>query len=94
MEKLIRDNIPGMPDDAWRTADKDEAYEFLKGKIHEEIQELTNTGYLDLYEFADVLEILYALAKKAKFTPKDLEIARKVKFKERGGFSNKILLKR
>ncbi len=92
MEKLIRDSIPGMPDDAWRTATKQESYEFLKGKLHEEIQELTESGYKDLYEFADVLEVLYELARKAKFRPTDLEIARIVKLKERGGFSNKILL--
>ncbi len=92
MEKLIRDNIPGMPDDAWREASKKESYEFMKGKLHEEIDELTETDYKDLCEFADVLEVIYSLARKAKFTPKDLEIARIVKLKERGGFSNKILL--
>ena len=89
--RLIRDKSPS---NDWTEVDKKEAYEWLKGELHLSIQELTDSGYKDLYKFADVLEILYALAKKAKFTPKDLEIARKVKLKERGGFSNKILLKR
>jgi predicted house-cleaning noncanonical NTP pyrophosphatase (MazG superfamily) len=89
--KLIRDSIPGIPDDAWYEADKKTAYEYLKLKLDEEIQELKDSDYKDLYEFADVLEVLYELARKAKFTPKDLEIARIVKLKERGGFTNKIL---
>ncbi len=83
-----------MPDASWRIADKDEAYEFMKGKLHEEVSELTETDYKDLYEFADVLEVVFSLARKAGFTPKDLEIARIVKLKERGGLTNKILLKR
>ncbi len=91
MEKMIRDRIPGMPDDAWREADKKESYEFLKLKLHEEIQELKDSDYKDINEFADVQEVLLSLLRLAKFRPTDLEVARIVKIKERGGFSNKIL---
>ncbi len=94
MEKLIRDSIPGMPDNAWRTGTKQESYEFLKGKLWEEVQELTDSGYKDLDEFADVLQVLMDLAKKAKFRFTDVEVARSIKLKARGGFSNKILLKK
>jgi len=91
MEKLIRDKIPGLDYTKTRTADKKEVDTFLKMKLQEEIKELEESNYKDLYEYADVLEVLYELARKAKFTPKDIEIARIVKLKERGGFSNKIL---
>jgi predicted house-cleaning noncanonical NTP pyrophosphatase (MazG superfamily) len=89
--KLIRDNIPGIPDDRWEEVDKKTAYEYLKLKLDEEVQELKESEYKDLYEFADVVEVLYELARKAKITPKDIEIARIVKLKERGGFTNKVL---
>ena len=91
MEKLIRDKIPGLDYSKTRTADKNEMDTFLRMKLQEEIKELEESNYKDLYEFADVLEVLYELARKAKFTPKDIEIARIVKLKERGGFSDKIL---
>ncbi len=89
--KLIRDSIPGMSDDAWMEANKEYAYQMLKEKLHEEVQELVDSDYKDLNEFADVLEVLYSLARKVKLTPKNIEIARVIKVKERGGFSNKIL---
>ena len=80
-----------MPDSAWDEVDKQTAYFYLKLKLDEEIQELKDSDYTDVNEFADVLEVLYSLGKKAKLTPKDIEIARSIKHKERGGFSNKIL---
>ena len=89
--KLIRDNIPGMPDNAWVRVDKKEAYEYLKKKLHEEIQELADSDYKDLNEFADVQEVLNDLIRRAKFRLSDVEVARIVKLKEQGGFSNKIL---
>ena len=89
--KLIRDNIPGMPDDAWIEVDKDEAYEYLKKKLHEEIQELVDSDYKDIDEFVDVQEVLNDLIRKAKLRLTDVEVARIVKLKERGGFSNKVL---
>ncbi len=91
MEKLIRDKISGLDYSKTRTADKNEMDTFLRMKLQEEIKELEESNYKDLYEYADVLEVLYELARKAKFTPKDIEIARIVKLKERGGFSDKIL---
>ena len=89
--KLIRDSIPDMPNDNWVEINNDYAYKLLKEKLHEEVQELAESDYKDLDEFADILEVLYSLARKAKFTPKTLEVARIIKLKERGGFSNKML---
>ena len=88
--KLIRDNIP-IPEDRWFLVSKDESYKYLKEKLQEEIQELIDSDYKDIYEYADVLETLMTLAKYNKKKWSDIELARNIKWKERGGFSNKIL---
>ena len=90
--KLIRDSIPGMPDDKWIEIPKSEVPMYLKAKLNEEIKELKDSDYKDLDEFADVFEVLYSLARLQRFRPKDIEIARTIKVKERGGFSNKVLI--
>ena len=94
MEKLIRDHIQGLDYSQTRKADKKEAYEFLKGKLHETVQALTDSNYKSLEEFADVQEVLNDLVRKASFRLTDVEVARIIKLKERGGFSNLILKKR
>jgi predicted house-cleaning noncanonical NTP pyrophosphatase (MazG superfamily) len=91
MEKLIRDNIQGVDYTKTRTARKEEIDTFLRMKLQEEIKELEESNFKDLNEYADILEVLYELGRRAKFRPKDMEIARIVKLKERGGFTNKIL---
>ncbi len=91
MKKLIRDNIPGMPEEAWEQVCPVEAYDYLKEKLQEEIQELIDSEYKDIGEFCDVLEVLQTLAYINKISWKDVEITRKVKKKNYGGFSNKIL---
>jgi predicted house-cleaning noncanonical NTP pyrophosphatase (MazG superfamily) len=91
MEKLIRDNIQGVDYTKTRTARKEEIDTFLRMKLQEEIKELEESNFKDLNEYADILEVLYELARRAKFRPKDIEIARIIKLKERGGFTNKIL---
>lgn len=90
-EKLIRDHIPGMPEDAWYTVDQETANEMLIEKLTEELEELQDTDWKDPYEFADVLEVLMAIARTRKVKWSDIEVARRVKFIERGGFSNKVL---
>ena len=91
MKKLIRDHIPGIPEQMVEEVCPVDAYELLKAKLDEEMQELKDSDYKDIYEYADVLEVLHALAKYNKKKWQDIEIARKIKFKEKGGFSNKIL---
>ena len=91
MKKLIRDHIPGVTSDMYIEVDKKTAYEYLVKKLDEEIQELKDSDFKDVNEYGDVLEILYSIAKYNKLTQKDIEVARSIKFKERGGFSNKIL---
>ena len=90
--KLIRDDIPGMPDDAWKEVCPVEAYEYLKEKLTEEIQELIDSDYKDILEYADVIEVLKTLAYYNNIELSRIEVARKIKLYERGGFSNKILI--
>ncbi len=92
MKKLIRDNIPGMPEDAWETVCPVEAYPYLLAKLDEELLELKQSNYKDIYEYADVLEVLRSIAKYNKVKWPSVKVARQIKFKERGGFSTKILL--
>ena len=92
MKKLIRDHIPGLDyDKNVEEVDKDEAFVYLIFKLQEEILELQESAYRDIYEYADVLETLMSIAKAKKVKWRDVEVARKIKLKERGGFSNKIL---
>ncbi|MCD6435386.1 MAG: hypothetical protein J7L15_03280 [Clostridiales bacterium] len=91
LRKLIRDDIPGMPDDAWEQVCPVEAYEYLKEKLDEEIQELKDSEYKDIGEYADVIEVLMTLARHNRKKWLSIEVARKIKKKEKGGFSNKIL---
>ena len=90
--KLIRDHIPGMPDEAWKEVDKKESLHYLQLKLFEEIVELAESDFKDINEYGDVLEVLQELAKRQKIRWTSIEVARSVKFKERGGFSNKVLL--
>lgn len=90
-KKLIRDNIPDMPEDAWEEVCPVEAYEHLKVKLNEEIQELVDSNYKDIYEYADVLEVLQTIARYNKIKWSNIKVAKSIKFKECGGFSNKIL---
>ena len=89
--KLIRDKIPEMPDEMWFTVDKKKSMEYLKLKLFEEIRELAESDFKDIYEYADVLEVLMELAKRNRKTWKSIEVARNIKLKENGGFSNKVL---
>ena len=57
----------------------------------QEIQELKDSNYKDLYEYADVVEVLKTLARYNRRAWNQIEVARKIKKKEKGGFSNKIL---
>lgn len=89
--KLIRDNIPGMPDDAWETVSAQESLLYLKKKLDEEVQEIKDSNYKDASEYADVLEVLMELAYRKNIDWTEIEFIREEKEAERGGFSNKIL---
>jgi len=89
-KKLIRDHIEGVDYDEVEDLCPLEAYEYLKAKLHEEIDELIESDYKDPYEYADILEVLMTLARYNKVKWVSVKVARRIKLIEKGGFSNKL----
>lgn len=93
MEKLVRDlldrRIP--PDEIRLETDPDRLASALQAKLGEETDELARSGYRDLEEFADVLEVLLALAGRAGFSAADVEARRLAKRAEKGGFERGLM---
>ncbi|MFA5942066.1 MAG: nucleoside triphosphate pyrophosphohydrolase [Candidatus Paceibacterota bacterium] len=92
--KLVRDRIPEMLDDKGipyekRTASPEEYKEELIKKLKEEVCEFTEAGAPE--ELADVIEVIEALKKLPEY--EDVEELRLKKLEERGGFSEKVILK-
>lgn len=96
MEKLVRDRIPEiirldgrLPET--RVADSEEYSGMLRAKLYEEAGEYAASG--DPAELSDLLEVLYALAASHGLSPTELEEQRSRKAAERGGFSERIVLR-
>lgn len=99
--KLVRDNIPEIIKSQGNTPETEiltpELYtKYLKLKIAEEAKEVseTTTHAEEVEEIADLLEVVYALAKTADIQLDEIEKARVEKRKNKGGFDSKIFLKK
>jgi predicted house-cleaning noncanonical NTP pyrophosphatase (MazG superfamily) len=93
--KLVRDKIPQIIEASNKRPVfqilSDNAYiTELERKLTEEIAEYQQDKNLE--EMADVLEVLYAICEAKGYTIEQLEEKGKEKFKERGGFKDKIYL--
>ncbi|XRQ16132.1 hypothetical protein ACN3XK_36255 [Actinomadura welshii] len=95
-EKLVRDRIPEIvratgrrPET--RTASPGEYSALLHAKLYEEADEYTAAE--DPAELSDLLEVIHALGALHGLTPRDLEQQRSAKEDERGGFSNRLVLR-
>lgn len=93
--KLVRDRIPEIIEDAGKTAitkilPEEEMETRLVQKLEEEIQEFKESR--DFEELADLLEVIEALAKLRGEDLYTLERIKADKKAERGGFENRILL--
>ena len=93
--KLVRDKIPEIIKNKGEVpithvASDDEYWEKLKEKLQEEIDEFMKDNNEE--ELVDVLEIIYAICTHKKIDMKELELLRKKKAEERGGFKDKIIL--
>lgn len=93
--KLVRDKIPeyirkkgGSP--IYHIADEKEYWEMLKKKLSEEIEEFKADESEE--EFADLLEVIDAIADYKKFNRKIVEEIKKKKAEERGRFKDRIIL--
>ena len=93
--KLVRDKIPeyirkkgGTP--ITHIADEAEYWQKLKEKLLEEIEEFKKDESPE--EFADLLEVIDAIAEHKKFDRKAIEEIKGRKAKERGKFKDRIIL--
>ncbi|TDC87390.1 hypothetical protein E1285_20685 [Actinomadura sp. 7K507] len=95
-EKLVRDRIPEIIRAAGRlpetrVAGPDEHGALLRAKLYEEAGEYAASG--DPAELSDLLEVVHALAALHGITPVELEERRAAKAAERGGFSDRLVLR-
>jgi predicted house-cleaning noncanonical NTP pyrophosphatase (MazG superfamily) len=88
MDKLVRDRIPALFGGGARTLDPEEFRAALGAKLHEEVAEYLHSG--EALELADVLEVVYALARLDGLTPSELEDLPAQKAGERGGFEARL----
>lgn len=93
-QKLVRDKIPeiiaaGGEKAVIRKLDNDEYLEKLVKKLKEECEEFALAKNLE--ELADIQEVILALADKIA-NRAELEVMRKKKLEERGGFSKRVFL--
>jgi len=94
-DKLVRDKIPQIlkkhgSQIKTYVCDNKEYIERLKNKLQEEVDEFLQDDTIE--ELADILEVVYAIAKHKKTSKKELEKIREEKFQKRGGFDEKIIL--
>ena len=96
-DKIVRDNIPTIIGNNGSKCEieivsDEEALSYLYMKLTEEVNEFLESK--DIYEIADVIEVLYAICDKMKISRVTLERARRQKENKNGGFENNIILKK
>lgn len=94
--KLVRDRIPEIIEKSRSTCEIEivngkEKQELLENKLLEEVNEYMEDKNLE--ELADVMEVLFGLAKELGYSEEDLLNKRNEKLQERGGFKEGIVLK-
>lgn len=95
MKKLIRDKYEDIiePSKLEKSEDTVEKFYLLNEKINEELVELRETVFNDVEEFADVVEVLMAMAKFQGINEADIQEAREKKNNSKGKFNNFLILK-
>ncbi|ABR47879.1 conserved hypothetical protein [Alkaliphilus metalliredigens QYMF] len=93
--KLVRDKIPEIIESnnkkfQIQQVDQEEYCKLLDQKLMEEVNEYLESGNVE--ELADLLEVIYAIAETKEISLEELEIIRKGKLFERGGFTKRIKL--
>jgi predicted house-cleaning noncanonical NTP pyrophosphatase (MazG superfamily) len=97
MEKLVRDNIPEIAENKGqvpviRTASKDEILSFLVTKLMEETLEVIAANKNDMpTELADVLEVVYSIARILGLSAKRLEWIREMKADLCGSYNKRVI---
>ena len=93
--KLVRDKIPKIIESSGNTCttrilSHEEYIDMLDKKLNEECAEYQADKNIE--ELADILEVIYAIAKAKGTSIEELEKVRLEKAEKRGGFDEKILL--
>jgi predicted house-cleaning noncanonical NTP pyrophosphatase (MazG superfamily) len=93
--KLVRDKIPQIirskgQEPVVHKASAEEYKIRLRDKLREEVEEYLASDN-DREELADILEVLYALARQAGTDQQQLEKLRAAKAEKRGGFADQIV---
>lgn len=94
--KLVRDNIPEIilakegSAPVVHSADDEEYWEKLIEKVGEEAAELRADGSIE--EFADLMEVVDAIAAFKQFDPAEVAQVRAEKNAKRGAFTKRIIL--
>lgn len=93
--KLVRDKIPQIIKEAGKTcniryADEKEQLKLLEEKLQEEVSEYMEAKNLE--ELADIMEVLFGLAKNIGFSEERLLKCREDKRNQRGGFEEGVVL--
>ena len=88
MGKLVRDRIPELFGGSALVLNADEFRAALRAKLGEEMGEYLASG--EVLELADVLEVVYALARLDGVGAEKLEDLRRQKVAERGGFDARL----
>jgi predicted house-cleaning noncanonical NTP pyrophosphatase (MazG superfamily) len=94
-ERLVRDGIPGLLkarglNPLTHVADDQEFSARLRDKLKEKVGEFLESGESD--ELADILEVVYTIARETGLSREHLEIMRENKAAERGRFTQRIVL--
>jgi predicted house-cleaning noncanonical NTP pyrophosphatase (MazG superfamily) len=93
--KVIRDNIPEIIEKSGmkyeiKELNNDQYLEGLKEKLEEELKEFKEEE--DIEELADILEVIYAIARLKGVSREQLEEIRKKKEETNGGFNQNLYL--
>lgn len=95
--KLVRDKIPEIIEKAGKKAythilSEEEYITELDKKLNEECAEYQADKSIE--ELADMLEVMYAIAKARGWSVSELETVRREKAEKRGAFERRIFLER
>jgi predicted house-cleaning noncanonical NTP pyrophosphatase (MazG superfamily) len=100
-QKLTRDKIPAILVEKniichTRVLEDEEYTDYLRKKLQEEVAEYLSaeTSEQKLEELADVLEVIHAILRESETSFEKLELVRRAKFEECGGFYDRIFLEK
>lgn len=93
MSKLIRDGYQEIiPKEKWEKVSDAEALVYAIDKIDEELLELRESNFEDIYEYADLIEVIYTVARLKGFDQKQIAKAIYKKNTDKGMFFENIIL--